>query len=431
MINNNLLHVNLNREGRVTRRALLQLAGGGFAGAAGLGVLRSLGLNAEEMKKSGRACILCFLSGGPSQLETFDPKPGHSNGGPTKTIQTGIPGVEFAEYWPKMAALTKQDVSVIRSVAGREAAHERGRYHLRTGRRMIGGVKFPHMGAMVAHKLGDPDSDIPNFISIGDTISSGFLGVEVAPFIVTRAGELPANVAAPVKGKRAERRLELLRAQDRDLAEAGASYISHEHQELYRKASKMMTSSRLKAFTLEGESEKIRNEYGDSQFGQGCLVARRLVESGVPFVEVQRGGWDMHSNLWQNMPNAAGDVDRGLSALITDLKQRGMLEKTLVLCFGEFGRTPRINQRAPNVGRDHWARNFSLLIAGGGIKGGVCVGKTNDECMEIVDQPVDIDDLFQTIYTCMGIDPDEEIYTPDGRPLRIVEEGLPVYDLLS
>ncbi len=430
MVNNNLLHVNLNSDGQLTRRRLLQLAGGGFAALSGAGILQSLGLNAAEMKKQGRACIMCFLSGAPSQLETWDPKPGTANGGPTKTVKTTIPGVEFAEYWPKMAAMMK-DVSVIRTMAGKEAAHDRGSYHLRTGHRLIGATKFPHFGSLVAHKLGDPESDIPNFISIGNTLSSGFLGVEVAPFIVAKAGELPANVSSPVNGKRQSRRLEMLGLQDQDLANSGAAYIAHEHEELYRKASMMMTSSRLKGFTLNEESEDVKLKYGKNGFGQGCLVARRLVESGVPFVEVQKGGWDMHQDLWKNMPRTAAEVDQGLSALISDLKERGMLDKTLVICLGEFGRTPKINQRGPEVGRDHWARNFNLLIAGSGIKGGVCVGKTSDDGMEITDRPVQVADLFATMCEAMTINPYQELITPEGRPVQIVSEGLSIEELKS
>lgn len=429
MINNNILHVNMNRHGDVTRRDLLRLAGGGFASLAGLGLLQSLGLNAEDLKKEGRACIMVFLSGAPSQMETWDPKPGQTNGGPTKTIQTAIPGVNFAEYWPKLAAMMN-DISVIRSMAGKEAAHERGRYHLRTGHRLLGPIKFPHFGSLVAHKLGNPEADIPNFVSIGNTVSAGFLGVKVAPFIVGRAGQLPSNVKGLVKGKRSNRRLEMLTKQDQAFAESGADFIANEHQELYRKAAKMMTSSRLSAFTLNGESDKTKQQYGSHAFGQSCLVARRLVDSGVPFVEVQRGGWDMHTNLWKNMPKTAGEVDQGLSALLVDLKQRGMLEKTLVICLGEFGRTPKINQKSP-VGRDHWAKNFNLLIGGAGIKGGVCVGETSDDGMEIADRPVDVQELFATMCSAMTIDPTEELITPEGRPLRIVDEGDAIHEIWS
>lgn len=429
MLNQTLFHANLNRRGEVTRRQLLQLAGGGFASLAGVGLLQSIGWSAEKLKSEGRSCVLVFLNGGASQFETWDPKPGQANGGATKGIKTAIPGVDFAEYWPKMAK-QMQDVSVIRSLAGKEAAHERGRYHLRTGRRLLGPTKFPHIGSLVAHKLGDPDSDIPNFVSIGETVSSGFLGVQVAPFVIAKAGDLPENVQSSVSGSRAERRMAMLNLQNESLASVGAAPIAHEQIELYRKAARMMASSRLKAFTLTDESASVKEQYGNNAFGQSCLVARRLVEAGIPFVEVQRGGWDMHSNLWQNIPRTAGEVDQGLSALLTDLKQRGRLDKTVVICLGEFGRTPKINQSAPAPGRDHWARNFTVLIGGGGIKGGVCVGKTNADGTEIVERPVTVDDLFSTICTAMRIDPNEELITPEGRPLRIVDEGLALDELV-
>jgi Protein of unknown function (DUF1501) len=429
-MNNNLLHVNLNLHGQVTRRKLLQLAGAGFAGLSGAGVLRQLGLHADDMRRAGRACIMVFLQGAPSQMETWNPKPGSDNGGPTKAIDTAISGVQFAEYWPKIAALMK-DVSVIRTLAGKEAAHERGRYHLRTGRRLGGASNFPHFGSLVAYKLGDPEADIPNFVSIGETIGAGFLGVQYAPFVVDRAGQMPANISNTVGTPRIDRRLALLREQDDDFADAGAQTVSLEHEELYRKAARMMTSQRLQAFTLNGESDTVKNRYGANAFGQGCLVARRLVESGTPFVEVRRGGWDMHSNLWQSMPGAAGETDQGLSALISDLKERGMLERTLVLCLGEFGRTPKINQRTPNVGRDHFARNFNVLMAGAGVRGGVCVGQTSSDGMEITNRPVEVDDLFQTMCRCMGIDADEELITPQGRPLRVVDAGAPIEELVG
>lgn len=430
MFNDRLLSVALNRDGLVTRRELLRLAGISGAGVVAQSLLGRIGLSAEQLKREGRACIMVFLNGAPSQLETFDPKPGHANGGPTKAVQTAIPGVQFAEFWPKIAALMK-DVSVIRTMHGKEAAHERGVYHLKTGRRLTGVKNFPHFGSLVASKLGDSAAEIPNFVSIGNTLSAGFLGVQFAPFTVDKPGQLPNNVTNDLPQKRVDRRLELLTAQDGDFAAAGATAIAKEHQELYRRAAQLMTAEKLKAFTLNGESDATKTAYGSHAFGQGCLVARRLVESGVPFVEVQKGGWDMHQDLWQKMPTAAGEVDQGLSQLITDLKQRGLLEKTLVLCLGEFGRTPQINQRAPTVGRDHWARNFNLLIAGGGIQGGVCVGETNPDGVEIKDRPVEVDDLFATMCQVLGIDASEELYSNDGRPLRIVDAGTVVKELVS
>lgn len=430
MLNNNLLSVSLNREGFVTRRDLLRLSGAGFAGLAATSLLHRIGLSAEQLKREGRACIMVFLNGAPSQLETFDPKPGHENAGPTKAIQTAIPGVQFAEFWPRLAKLM-QEISVVRSMHGKEAAHERGVYHLKTGRRLTGVRNFPHFGALVADKLGDPEAEIPNFVSIGRTLSSGFLGVKVAPFTVDKAGQLPANVASTLKPKRLERRLELLQQQDADFGRLGAPAIAAEHTELYERAAHLMAAQKLQAFTLNGESDATKTAYGSHAFGQGCLVARRLVEAGVPFVEVQKGGWDMHESLWQRMPTAAGEVDQGVSQLITDLKQRGLLAKTLVIVLGEFGRTPKINQRDPEVGRDHWARNFNLLLAGGGIRGGVCVGSTNDDGVEIKDRPVEVDDLFSTMCKALGIDDTEELISNEGRPLRIVDNGTAVKELLA
>jgi Protein of unknown function (DUF1501) len=424
-----MLHLNLNSSGFVTRRSFLQRTGASVAGVGAIGALSSLGLSAAEIKKQGKSCILVFLNGAPSQLETWDPKPGTGNGGPTKGIKTSIAGVQFAEFWPKLAASMK-DLSVIRSLVGKEAAHERGQYHLHTGHRLAGTTKFPHFGSIVAHKLGDPDSDMPNFVSIGNTLSSGFLGVKVAPFIVNKPGLLPDNVSNGAGHSRMERRLALLKEQDAGLAAAGATALAKEHEEIYNRASQLMTSVRLKAFETTSESAEVKAAYGASQFGQGCLVARRLVEAGVPFVEVQRGGWDMHESLWDKMGKTAPEVDQGVAQLIADLKQRGLYEKTLVVVIGEFGRTPKINQRNPAVGRDHWARNFNLLIGGGGIKGGVCVGKTSDDGSSITDRPVEVDDLFQTMAKVLGIDGTEELITPEGRPIRIVDQGTAVAELV-
>jgi hypothetical protein len=430
MLDQNLLSVGLNRDGAVTRRELLRMVGGGTVATGSMAFLQAIGLNAAEMKKEGRACILVFLNGAPSQLETWDPKPNTETGGPTKDIQTQMPGVNFAEYWPKLAK--SKDISLIRTIVGKEAAHERGAYHLRTGRRLTGSSNHPHIGSVAAWKLGDLTSDMPNFISVGNTPQgAGFLGVKFAPFVVGAAGRLPDNIVAGVPAPRLDQRMKLLSQQDADLAAVGASAIANEHQELYKRAQKMMASPRLKAFQTDPEKQEVKDKYGKSAFGQGCLVARRLVEAGIPFVEVQRGGWDMHENLWQRIPAAAGEVDQGLAALVDDLKSRGMLEKTLVICMGEFGRTPKINQRTPEVGRDHWARNFSVLMAGGGIRGGQCVGKTSDDGTEIVDRPVDVDDLFRTYCHCLKIDADEEMITPEGRPLRIVDAGAPVKELLA
>lgn len=422
-----LLHLNVTRGGEISRRRFLQMSAAGVAGSA---FLSRVSLHAETLRKEGRACILVWLAGAPSQMETWDPKPGTSNGGPTKAIRTAVPGYSVAEHWPKVAQMMK-DLSVIRSMQGKEAAHARGTYHLHTGRRMTGALKFPNFGSVVAKQIGDPRSDMPNFVSIGNTLSAGFLGIQYAPFVVNRPGQLPNDVAPDVPFSRLNRRLQLLREQDADFAADGAQALVAEHQTLYKRAAALMKSPRLKAFTLNGEPQRIKDAYGKSQLGQGCLVARRLVEAGVPFVEVRKGGWDMHNRLFDRIKTAAAEVDQALSQLLRDLKQRGMLERTLVVCMGEFGRTPKINKRTPAPGRDHWAKNFNLLLAGGGIRGGRVIGKTSADGQEIADRPVQVEDLFQTFCKAMHIDADEEFEGPGGRPLKIVDGGEPVKELFS
>lgn len=422
-----LLHLNLNHRGGLSRRNFLQTAALGIGGSSLLSQFR---LHAEDLKKEGRSCILLWLAGAPSQMETWDPKPGTSNGGETKKIQTQSPGVEIAHYWPKIAA-AMNEIAVIRAMTGKEAAHERGTYHLHTGHRMLGIEKFPHFGSVVARELGDPQSDIPNFVSIGQTLSSGFLGVQVAPFIIDRPGLLPDNVTNTTSDLRQRRRLALLSQQESEFAQAGAAELVKEQSELYQKANLMMTSPRLKAFQFDDEPAAMQEAYGKSQTGQGLLVARRLVEAGVPFVEVRSTGWDMHSSVFSSMARRAPEVDQGLSQLLLDLKQRGLLEKTLVLCMGEFGRTPKINARAPAPGRDHWVRNFNLLMAGAGIKGGQVIGKTDENGQEIVEDPVQVDDLFRSMCKAMRMDADMELHTPVGRPVRLVDGGAVIKGLFG
>lgn len=272
---------------------------------------------------------------------------------------------------------------------------------------------------------------MPNFVSVGETLGSGFLGVNHAPFIVDRPGELPENVASATSPPKLKRRLELLREQDAELSEAGAKALVEEHARLYERANQLLSSPRLKSFELAGENDKTFDAYGKSNFGKGCLVARRLVEAGVPFVEVVRGGWDMHNNLYDRIKTNAADVDQGLSQLLVDLKQRGLLSKTLVICMGEFGRTPKINSRDPKPGRDHWARNFNILMAGCGVKGGRAIGKTNDTGQEIADRAVGVEDVFQSFCQALEIDADESLYTPQGRPMKIVDGGKPIKELFA
>lgn len=420
----NWLQVQLRRDGRVSRRRFLRLSGAALGSA---GLLGNLGLYADQVRKQGRSCILLWLSGGPSQFETWDPKPGHEHGGQTKPIATAVPGVQIAQYWPQTARLLR-DVALVRSLTNKEGSHDRATYQLHTGRRPTGALKFPNFGSVVAHQLGDSQAELPNFVSIGETLGSGFLGVDVQPFVVSRPGSLPDNVAAAVPEDRLRRRLQMLYEHDSDFAGTSAPRLADEHQGLYQQAVRMMLSPKLKAFQLDDEPPQAAEAYGTSIFGRGCLVARRLVEQGVPFIEVRRGGWDNHQDIYERMPALCAEVDQAMAALVQDLKSRGLLERTLVVCLGEFGRTPKINPRA---GRDHWPRSFSMALAGAGIRGGQVVGSTTADGTDVAQRPVLVEDLFQTFCRALGIRADTELYTPSGRPLKIVDGGTVVSELFA
>jgi uncharacterized protein (DUF1501 family) len=231
-----------------------------------------------------------------------------------------------------------------------------------------------------------------------------------------------------ISKERLNRRLELLRQQNADLGKSGANEIAVSQQGLYDQAARMVLSPRLKAFDLKNEPDKMRDAYGRNGFGQGLLMARRLVEAGVPFVEVRRGGWDNHVDLWKGVPRQAGDVDPAIAQFVRDLKSRGLLDTTLVVCMGEFGRTPKINNRA---GRDHYPKAFSVLLAGSGIRGGQVIGKTSGNGTDVATRPVTIPDLFQTFCRALKLNPAVEMVTPQGRPVKIVDEGSPVSELFA
>ncbi|HEY1377761.1 MAG TPA: DUF1501 domain-containing protein [Gemmataceae bacterium] len=425
------MHLRADGAGVVTRRTFLRSVAVGAVGTASLGWKDAVTLNAAELRKRGMACILLFMNGGPSQFETFDPKPGASTGGPTKGIPTTVPGVQVAEHWPKVA---KQlgDIALIRSMTNKEGAHPRAVYQLKTGYVPSGGIKFPAFGSLVAKEIGPPDFDLPSFVSIGrrDTIGSGFLGMQYAPFSVQDPNRMPNNAELPggVSSQRFNRRLGLLKDLEKDFADAGAGHQVESHQALYQGAAQLVLSPRLKAFDLSQEKDAARDRYGKNPFGQGCLLARRLVETGVTFVEVESDGWDTHRENFDTTKNLSGPVDQGFAALVADLKDRGMLDKTLIVWMGEFGRTPRINGQN---GRDHYPRAFSVALAGGGVKGGRVIGATSSDGLSIAERPVTVPDLFTTFCHALQINPRKENHGPLDRPVKIVDGGQPVAELFA
>jgi uncharacterized protein (DUF1501 family) len=316
-------------------------------------------------------------------------------------------------------------------MTNKEGEHQRAAYQLHTGYVPLASIKHPSLGAIVASEIAPKEFDLPHFVSVGNrftTLGSGFLGMQYAPFIVQNPQQMPTNVELPggVNDQRFGRRLGLLKDLEQDFADAGGAPRVEEHRAVYESAAQMVLSPRLKAFDVGQEKDAVRDRYGRTPFGQGCLLARRLVESGVTFVEVESNGWDTHQDNFTRVKSLADGVDPALAALVGDLKERGMLERTLVVWMGEFGRTPRIN---PNTGRDHFPRAFNVALAGSGIKGGQVIGKTSDDGTDVKERPVTVADLFCTFCHALKINPRKENIGTLGRPIKLVDGGAPVKEL--
>jgi hypothetical protein len=337
-----------------------------------------------------------------------------------------VPGIRIAKGWEKTAGIMN-DVALVRSMTSKEGNHQRATYQMHTGYLPTGTVKHPAIGSIVAAELGDPKFDLPHIVSIGGvSVGAGLLGVSFEPFNIANPNQPPTNAVPRVDRDRFGRRMDLLGSlESNGFARTGGVDRVKEHTALYKQTMGMVLSPRMKAFDLEGEDKVLRDAYGRNPFGQGCLLARRLVEAGVTFVEVRSNGWDMHEDLTTRMERNSGQVDPGLATLVTDLKTRGMLDNTLVVWMGEFGRTPNINARGANPGRDHFPRAWSLAMFGGGMKGGKVIGKTDKEGASVVDRPTTAQDFLATVCELMGIDHTKKNETATGRPIQIVEKPKP------
>lgn len=397
---------------------------------------RAVEANAQQLKKQGKSCILLWMSGGPATIDIWDLKPGNENGGEFKTTQTSAPGVEISEHMPTVAQ-QMHHLAILRSMSTVEADHTRGTYKMHTGYVPNVTMQHPSFGAVAAYEFGQQmkDFELPHFISVAAPgVGAGFLGMAHAPFVVQNPGSPIQNLQPPggLAAFRMENRLTLQRMMDEQFLKEGRGIAAKDHKEVYEKTVRMMNSKRLDAFKLDGEDAKTKERYGNTNFGRGCLMARRLVETGVTFVEVGLGGWDTHNQTFEaHRTRLQPELDKGMGSLVADLAERGLLEKTLIVWMGDFGRTPRINQDA---GRDHWARSWSAVIGGCGIKGGQAVGKTNEDGTQVVDRPLDAPDLMASCYRALGIPCDRQYTTPNGRPYWVVDQDAnaqPIAELFS
>lgn len=401
------------------------------AGAAATGLLgtaaRASRATATPRGGRAKACIFLFMHGGMSQIDTLDPKPGRPTGGEFSAIRTAVPGVRISEHLPQLAKRLDR-VALVRSLRSREGNHDRARHLMHTGYAPQGGADLPALGSWVAQ--AHPELALPGYVAINAPGQGpGLLGPARAPFVVRDPTRPVRNLApsAGVDATRQHHRDGLRRALEADFRRTHGAAAVTGHAQVVEQARTMMTAPQLAAFDVQAEAPSLRERYGPSRFGQGCLMARRLVEAGVPFVEVGLRGWDTHDDNFDRVRALSGPLDTAVSALLDDLAARGLLEQTLVVCLGDFGRTPRINGRG---GRDHYPACSSALLAGGGIAGGQVIGATDVDGVEITERPIEVPDLMQTLALAMGLDPTETRMTATGRPISMVDAGSPIEGLL-
>jgi hypothetical protein len=414
----------------VSRRAVLRV---GVSSAFGVLVSRWLSpvrALADAPPAHAKACILLWLNGGPSHIDTFDPKPGRPTGGTFKAIKTKTPGLELSEHLPQLAERSDK-LCVLRGMSSKEGNHQRAQYFVHTGYAPNPTVVHPSLGGWTSARMGDSNADLPEFVSIGGpSWGAGFLGVQNGPFVMQKAGALPPDVApAPnVDGSRFERRRAALDAAEARFAKETGDLKVDGRRAVYAKAVHLMQSPKIRAFDLSTESEATKKAYGDTDFGRGCLLARRLVDSGVKFVEVVLDGWDTHQNNFGRTKELMATLDPAFAALLKDLGERQLLASTLVACMGEFGRTPKIN---PNDGRDHYPQAWAAALAGGGVRGGIVHGATDADGAKVAGKPTTVPDLMATMATLLGMDPGHTEMTPIGRPIAVTDNGTPIRDILA
>lgn len=425
------------RLNQVQRRQFIESLARSAFGVSVLPLADTLFSGAAQAAQAGPArraehIIYLFMNGAMSHIDTFDPKPDREEGGETKAIQTAVSGVQIGEHLPKLASKMNQ-LALVRSMTTETGAHEQGRYLMRTSYKMIGSIRHPVMGAWLNTFRDRLNRDLPGSVVIGGGSrypGQGYLSAELAPAPVGNPATGLQNTKPPkyLDEKNFEKRRRLIgqfesgfrRKYDNTEVKAYADY--------YAEAVRLLKSPDLEAFDISGEDKAVKEAYGNNRIGQGCLLARRLVEKGVRFVEVEHGGWDNHRDIYDSFSNRAGQLDNAITTLMEELQQRGLLSKTLIVLGSEFGRTPKINA---NAGRDHHPGCFTAMLAGAGIRGGQVIGKTDAIGKSVEEEHCYPQDLNATIAYACGLPIDETQHAPNGRPFKIANEGQPLKSLFG
>ncbi len=382
-----------------------------------------------EGAKKAKAVIYLYMNGAMSQIDTFDPKPDSDVQGDTGVIRTKIPSVQFGEGLKGLASIADQ-IAVVRSMYTETGVHENGEYLMKTNYKKIATTAHPGLGPWMQKLNPRPPRDIPPSVSIGQGIGPGFLGANYSPVPIADPRQGLQNTKSPGYLKEKDFRIRMRLSHDLDKKFRAKSRNSEQvngYDDIYRDTLRLLKGDDLKAFDLKQEDKKVRAAYGGTRFGDGCLLARRLVQKGVRFVEVNMGGWDLHNYLFRDMPAKLEEFDKGVTSLLKDLASKRLLDDVLVVVGTEFGRKPTINQ---NYGRDHHPSAFSCVLAGGGIRTGQVYGATDEESANVEENEVSVQDFYATIAAALGLPLDKEIVSPDGRPFTIANGGEPVKELL-
>jgi len=424
----------------LNRRVFVTKAAQSLLGVTAVSQLTSKALaipgeNTSPLKQvpTARNVIYLYMTGGMSHLDTWDPKPDNAEVmGLTKTINTKADGIRLSENLPLMARQADK-VAIIRSMASTQGAHEQGQYYQRTSYTLRSSIRHPSMGAWLEKFQNRGNPTLPGSVMIGNDSrhpGAGFFEAKFAPLMINDPESGIANVRPNTwfTQERLTDRLSVAKKLDQKFAESYDVKNVRAYSDMYDDAVKMMKSEELKAFDLDAEPAALREKYGRERFGQGCLLARRLVEHGVRHVEVTFGNWDTHNANFTRVPELCDELDAALSTLLQDLETRGMLNETLVVLATEFGRTPEINV---NDGRDHHPAGFSCVLAGGGIRGGQVYGATDEKGDKAVDRPVSIPDLNATIGYALGLPLDQVLYSPSKRPFTVADKGKPLAQLFG
>jgi hypothetical protein len=425
-----MLKSELNRFDTESRRAFMLRTAKTALGVTMLPVSSKLAQAAAEGRGGGKAkhVIYLYMAGGMSHIDTFDPKTGETKGA-KDPIKTNAEGMMLGGYMEQMAKQANK-ISIIRSMTSKTGVHDQGNYLMHTGYEPRGTIVHPTMGAWASHFLGRATKSLPDSVSIngGAANGAGFFAPALSPIPISNPETGLQNIQPTTSDSLFKKRIDLMNEFDAGFRKKFQSSEVKAYTEFYDETLNLMKSEDLKAFDLKQEDQATRAKYGMNSFGQGCLLARRLVEHGVRFIEVQTGGWDMHNYIDEAMGRTGGSMDIAFAALLEDLQSKGLLESTLVVLGSEFGRTPNINE---NEGRDHYPKVFSAVMAGGGVKGGFVYGASDPDGREVADKQATPQDFLSTIGYAMGLPVDEVVMSPSNRPFTVGDKGTAITELFA